>query len=84
MFISVVSLNTTESVKIAVISLAGAVLLALPAYILYKGEHSSLLQKLIAIIYCSTLVLVARAIYAAQYEMELRLSSTEFFNVDCF
>jgi diguanylate cyclase (GGDEF)-like protein len=84
-FISVVSLNTTESVKIAVISLAGAVLLALPAYILYKGEHSSLLQKLIAIIYCSTLVfLVARAIYAAQYEMELRLSSTEFFNVGLF
>lgn len=84
-FVWVAALDTTESVKIMVISVAGAVLLALPAYILYRGKHSSLLQKLISIIYCATFVfLIARAYYALQYDMELRLWSTEFFNVGLF
>lgn len=84
-FISVVAFNTSESIKIAVISLVGAVLISLPVYVLYTDRSSSLLQKLITVVYSSTvLFLLGRSYYAMKFEIELRLSSTEFFNVGLF
>lgn len=84
-FISVVAFNTSESIKIAVISLVGAVLISLPVYVLYTDRSSSLLQKLITVVYSSTvLFLLGRSYYAMKFDIELRLSSTEFFNVGLF
>lgn len=80
-FLLMVAFETSEGARIAMASVVAAVMMAFPVYVLCADRNASPLQRVIAMFYGVTvLFLLCRAYVAFTTDMDLSLSSTNFFN----
>ncbi len=84
-FFLALAYDTAEDFRIAMASVVAAVMMAFPVYVLCTDRNASPLQRVIAMFYAATvLFLLCRAYAAFTTDMNLDISSTNFFNVGLF
>lgn len=84
-FAAASAVDSPDSVRIAIASIMGAVLVAYPVYSLFAAKGASPLQRVIASFYAAAgLFLLARAYVALTAGMDVHLSSTNPFNIGLF
>lgn len=84
-FLAATAYGFSENVRITFASSITAILMAFPIYKLFADRKSSILQKIIAVFYSATiLLLLFRACAAITTDLDMNLASTSIFNTWLF
>jgi diguanylate cyclase (GGDEF)-like protein len=84
-FIAVTAYGFAENIRIVFASSITVILMVFPIYKLSADRKSSALQKVIAIFYCFTIILLLFRVYSASTtDMDMNLASTSIFNTWLF
>ena len=84
-FNAATALGSTENIRITFASAITAVLMAFPVYKLFEDKTASVLQRVIAVFYAVTMLLLLFRAYSALFtDRDMNLMSTNIFNTWMF